>query len=122
MVGVEQHPIRQLLYSLVKLVSCLGLRALPQAAQGISHHGHLAVSANLYHLSGGVALDELAGRSLGHDFAPVHYYQPVTELLGLIHVVGGEHLGHSPALEGPQPLPHHVAGLGIEAGSGLIQQ
>ena len=98
LVGIEEHPIGQFLHSLIELIARLGLGALAQAAQRFGHHRHLSMGSHLHHLSGGVALDQLARRALGHDLASVHHYQAVAQLLGLVHVVGGEHLGHPLAL------------------------
>ncbi len=72
-------------------------------------------------LGGGVAGDELARGALGGDHAVVHHDQPVAQLLGLVHVVGGEDQRHAALLEPEQPVPDDVPGLRVEAGGGLVQ-
>ena len=63
-----------------------------------------------------------ARRALGDDPPAVHDHQPVAELLGLVHVVRGEHQRDALLLEPEQPLPHEVAGLRVEAGGRLVEQ
>ena len=71
--------------------------------------------AQLDHLAGGVPLDQRARRALRDDLAAVHHHEPVAELLGLVHVVRGQHQRHALLLEPEQPLPHQVPGLRVEA-------
>ena len=73
-------------------------------------------------LARGVGLDQLARAALGDDQALVHDDQPVAELLGLVHVVGGDHQRDAGLLEPEQLVPQHVAGLRVEAGGGLVEQ
>ena len=61
-------------------------------------------------------------RPLGHDQAAVHHHQPVAELLGLVHVVRGDHQRHALLLEPEQPVPQQVPGLRVEAGGRLVEQ
>ena len=62
------------------------------------------------------------GEPHGDDPTLVHDHQPVAQLLGLVHVVGGQHQGHALGLQLVEPLPEEVAGLRVEAGGGLVQQ
>ena len=78
--------------------------------------------AQLEHLAGGVARDQLARRALGDDPALVHDDEPVAQLLGLVHVVRGEHQRDAALLEPEQPVPQHVPGLRVEAGGRLVEQ
>ena len=48
--------------------------------------------------------------------------EPVAQPLGLVHVVRGEHLGDAALLESIQAIPHQMAGLGVEAGGGFVEQ
>ena len=77
---------------------------------------------HLEHLPRRVGRYEVAWRSLGHDFAAVHDDQPITELLGLIHVMGREDECRPALLQLVQPVPEHVTSLGIEAGGRLVEQ
>jgi hypothetical protein len=61
-------------------------------------------------------------RAFGDDLAVVHHHQPVAQLLGLVHVVGGQHQGHALVLEPVQPVPQHVPGLRVQSGGRLVQQ
>ena len=63
-----------------------------------------------------------ARRALGHDLAVVHHHEPVAELLGLVHVVRGEHQRDAALLEPVQPVPQHVARLRVEPGGRLVEQ
>ena len=63
-----------------------------------------------------------ARRTLGHDLGLVHDDQPVAQLLGLVHVVRGEHERHALLLEPVQAVPEQVARLRVEAGRRLVEQ
>ncbi len=76
----------------------------------------------LGHLPGRVLTDERERRSLGHDVAAVHDDQAVAQLLGLVHVVGGEHQGDALLLEPEELLPHHVPRLRVETRRRLVEQ
>ena len=76
----------------------------------------------LDHLSGGVAADEIARCALGRDTSAVHDHQPVAQLLGLVHVVGGQHQRDPVGLQPVKAVPEGVAGLGVEARGGLVEQ
>ena len=78
--------------------------------------------AELRHLARGVALDELARRALGDDARLVHHHEPVAQLLGLVHVVRGQHQRHAALLEPVEPVPHEVPGLRVEAGRRLVEE
>ena len=69
-----------------------------------------------------VLLDQLARRTLGDDLALIHHDEPVAELLGLVHVVRGEHERDAPLLEPVQAVPQHMAGLRVEPGRRLVEQ
>ena len=78
--------------------------------------------AQLEHLARGVLADQRGRRALGHDPALVDHDQPIAELLGLIHVVGGEHQRRALLLQAEQPVPEDVARLRVEAGGRLVEQ
>ena len=78
--------------------------------------------SHLEHLARGVAADQLGGRALGHDRALVDDHEPIAELLGLVHVVGGEEQRGALLLEAEQPVPEDVAGLRVEAGGRLVEE
>ena len=67
-------------------------------------------------------LDQLARRALGDDPAAVHDDQPVAQLLGLVHVVGGEDERRPALLQPVEAIPDQVPGLRIEPGGGLVEQ
>ena len=54
--------------------------------------------------------------------AAVHDHEPVTELLGLVHVVRREHEGDARLLQSIEALPQHVARLRVETGGRLVEQ
>ena len=62
------------------------------------------------------------GRALGDHEPAVHHHQPVAQLLGLVHVVGGQHQRHALLLEPVELLPQDVAGLRVQARGGLVEQ
>jgi hypothetical protein len=66
--------------------------------------------------------DELLGGSEGDDLAVIHDGYAVAELLGFLHVVGGEDDGAALLLEGVDEIPEVTAGLGVEAGGGLVEE
>ena len=73
-------------------------------------------------LSRRVLGDERLRRSFRDDLSPIHDDQAVAQLLGLVHVMGGQHEGHALLLEPEQPLPHQMPGLRVEARGGFVQQ
>jgi hypothetical protein len=82
----------------------------------------LSVQAQLEHLTGRVLFDQAARRALGHDAAPVHHDEPVAELLGLVHVVGGQNQCDPSLLEPVEAVPEDVSGLRVEASGRLVEQ
>ena len=78
--------------------------------------------AQFDHLTGRVLADEVGRRALGDDATAVHDDQPVAELLGLVHVMRGEHERRTALFQPVQPVPYEVAGLGVEAGGRFVQQ
>ena len=68
----------------------------------------VAAEAHLEHLARRVAADELGGGALGHDRALVDDHEPIAELLGLVHVVGGEQQRGALLLEAEQPVPEDM--------------
>ena len=82
----------------------------------------VGVETELEDLAGGVLVDQRTRGSLRDDLAVVHHHQAVTQLLGLIHVVGRQDQGHPRALEPEEPVPQHVPSLWVEPGGGLVQQ
>ena len=111
-VGVEQQPVGQHLDPVGEVGDPLG--ELPR--------GRPTANRSSSDLAGGVVADQLRRRALGDDPALVHDHQPVAELLGLVHVVGGEHQRHALLLEPEQPVPEQVPGLRVEAGGRLVEQ
>ena len=71
-----------------------------------------AREAQLDDLARGVALDELARRALGDDPRLVHDHEPVAQLLGLVHVVRGQHQRDAALLEPVEPVPHRCRACG----------
>ena len=109
-VGVDEQAVGQ---GLDALADALDQPGRPE----VVFHGQ----AQLEHLSRGVGLDERAGRALGDDPAVVHDDEPVAQLLGLVHVVGGEDLRDAGVLEPIQLVPQRVPGLRVETGGGLVE-
>ena len=110
-VGVDEHAVRQPLDAARR-----GRRAARQARSWTSDR-----EPQLGDLAGGVLLDELARRPLGHDLRLVHDDEPVAQLLRLVHVVGRQDERHALLLEPVEALPEQVARLGVEAGRGLVE-
>ena len=73
-------------------------------------------------LTGRPLADERARRPLGSDPPAVHHDEPVAELLGLVHVVGGQHQCHALLLEAEEAVPQGVPCLRVEAGGRLVEQ
>ena len=93
-------------------------------SQARRHGGGVGVGvaeAQLEDLARRVPGDELARRALGREPAAVHDGQSVTELLGLVHVVGRDDLGDPLLLQPVEPVPQEVARLGVEPGGGLVE-
>ncbi|EMY33032.1 phenol hydroxylase [Arthrobacter crystallopoietes BAB-32] len=110
-VSVDQDAVRQ------------RLQPLPDPLQlGRDRGVAFRAEAQLKHLAGGVLVDQRGGRAFGHDPALVHDDQPVAELLGLVHVVRGEHQRDALLLESEEPVPEDVPRLRVQAGGGLVQQ
>ena len=80
------------------------------------------VEAQLDHLSGGVGPISWRGEPSATKRPVVHDHQPIAQLLGFVHVVGGQHQGHALLLEPVEAVPEQVAGLGVEPGRGLVEQ
>jgi len=71
---------------------------------------------------GTLPLAQAGGRTLGHDAPARDQRHPVSEVLRLVHVVGGEQHGLA---ERSQVLDHGpclVPGRRIEAGGGLVEE
>src|SRR5207244_2939436 len=56
------------------------------------------------------------------DLAVVDDGDAVAELVGLLHIVGGEDDGDAFAAEVADGVPHGDAALGVEAGGGLVEE
>ena len=56
------------------------------------------------------------------NFAVVDDSDPVAELVGLLHIVRGEHDGDAFLSEAPNGFPHGDPALGIEACAGFIEE
>src|SRR5713101_2337006 len=93
-VGVNEDAIRQRFDAISQLAE---ERQRPLAVFGRGE-------TQLRDLPGGVAGDEFARRPLGHDVPAVHDHQPVAQLLGLVHVMGGEYLRDALLFELVQPF------------------
>lgn len=66
---------------------------------------------------------QLVGGALDDDPAAVHDRDPLAEPVGLFEVVGGQHYGEPlVAGEAGDLVPHRGAGLGVEAGGGLVEE
>ena len=78
--------------------------------------------AQLGHLAGRVLLDERARAPLGDDLGLVHDHEPVAQLLGLVHVVSGQHERDAALLEPVEPVPEQVPGLRVEPGRRLVEE
>jgi hypothetical protein len=114
-VGVQQQPVGQDLDP--------GREITNSIRDGAGQVGVAVVGeAQLRDLPRRVLVDERLGRALGDDLPAVHDDQPIAQLLGLVHVVGGQHERHTLLLEPEQPLPHQMPGLRIETGRGLVEQ
>ena len=66
--------------------------------------------------------DELLRGAEGDDAAMIHDGDAVAEALGLLHVMGGEDDGAAGLLELVDQVPEMAAGLGVEAGGGLVEK
>ena len=51
----------------------------------------------------------------------VHDHEPVAQLLGLVHIVRRQDQRDAALLEPEQPVPHHVPGLRVQPGGGLVE-
>ena len=65
---------------------------------------------------------EVVGRAPGDDPAGGDHRDPVGELLGLVHVVGGQQDGLAEVAEALDHLPGGAAGGGVEAGGRLVEE
>ena len=92
-VGVQQQPVRQALRACARIV--LTRRELGRHFLGAV----LPAEAKLDDLACRVAPDELQRRSFRRDLALVHHDQPVTELLGLVHVMRRQNQRDPPLLQ-----------------------
>ena len=109
-VRVQQHPV--------------GEHLDPLHQTGHPHRGlrvALRPEPQLDHLPRRVLPDQRRRAALGHDLALVDDHDPVAQLLGLVHVVRGEHQGGAALLEPEQPVPEHVPRLRVEAGRRLVE-
>ena len=61
-------------------------------------------------------------RPLGDDLAGVHHDQSVTQLLGLVHEVRGDHLRRPTFFKLVQPVPEDVASLWVEPCCWFVEQ
>src|SRR6516162_9531298 len=110
-VGIEENPVGERLHA----------RGEAVRPRRDVHRCRLA-EAELDHLAGRVALDELARRPLGGDPALVHDDEPVAELLRLVHVVRRQEERHPAPFEPVEPVPDDVPGLRVEPGRRLVEQ
>jgi hypothetical protein len=88
-----------------------GKDALPGLVVDLRHQHRLVTQARL----------QLLGRALGDDPAIVDDGYVVTEGVRLVHVVGGQDDGDAGVPEGHDLVPDQPAGLGVQAGGGLVQ-
>ena len=86
----------------------------PQRRQG-------GVAVDLHDPGGHGPAHQRRGRTAGDDAAVIDHDQPVAELGGLVHVVGGDQQRPAQAFEAAKPLPDEVAGLGVEPGRRLVE-
>ena len=123
MAGVDQQPVRQHLHVAEADVAASGVGVCQQVFQLMGSLG-IAVHAEpkFQHLTGGVLTDQPLRGAFGHDCPVVNDDEPVAQLFGLIHVVGGQHQSGAGLLQPEQPVPEHMPCLRIQPGGGLIQQ
>ena len=81
-------------------------------ARGLDRHDRVGADAAL----------ELGRRVEGEDLAVVHDRHPVAQLVGLLHVVRRQHDGLALAVEAFEQLPQRQPTLGVEPGSGLVEE
>ena len=66
--------------------------------------------------------DQLPWRTLGDDFSMVHNRYPVTQLLGLIHIMGREQDRSSLLLQIVHYIPQLATTLGVQTCRGFVQE
>src|SRR5215207_1205102 len=77
--------------------------------------------AELEDLWADVLFDEVLRGSSCDDTPALHDDEAVAEAGGLLHVVGGEHKRLALARERPEPVPHEMPRLRVEARRGLVE-
>ena len=85
------------------------------------HRGCILGQLIAYRGAAGMA-QQLVGRPFHHNFALNHDGQPVCQVLGLVHVMGGQHNGLAKVLQVANHLPRVPASRGIKAGGGFVQE
>ena len=65
---------------------------------------------------------DLLGPALGHDRGRAQDRHPVGQVLGLVHVVGGEEDGLAERLEPLDHVPGVAPGRRVEAGGRLVEE
>src|SRR6185312_7796734 len=65
---------------------------------------------------------ERGGRIFDQDFSVVDDGEAVAELVGLFHVVGGQHHSNPFSPQAADAVPHGEAALGVETGAGLVEK
>jgi len=69
-----------------------------------------------------VTAAEGLGGAIGDDTAGGDHRDPVGEVLGLVHVVGGEKDGLAQGPQAGDDLPGGAPGGGVKAGGGLVEE
>src|SRR5215218_6484509 len=77
--------------------------------------------AELEDLRADVLFDEVLRSSPCDDTTALHDDEAVAEAGGLLHVVGGQHQRLALVRERPEPVPHEMPRLRVEARGGLVE-
>ena len=91
-------------------------------AQGRRHQLCSTGAKNLDHIRLQVLRNQGPRLPFGNFSAMVEHQQPRAQPLSLVHEMGGQQNGFTLLQQQLQALPHQVAGLGVEAGGGLVEQ
>src|SRR5918994_3923390 len=82
---------------------------------------NIRAGAELEDLRADVLFDEVLRGSSRDDATALHDDEAVAEAGGLLHVVGGKHERLALVRERPEPVPHEMPRLRVEARRGLVE-